>query len=196
MEINSKFYLRTLELTWRLFTALYMFRYGMVKLNGEQFLYGKELYNKTINELSGLDLTWVFFSYSEPFSYIIGFLQIIGGGLLLFNKTKLLAVAVLFPILLNILLIDIFYAGYPILEAIINVSFYILVLILVCYNERIQIAKAVDTLLISSKKSLSTKGKIIQILLILIGIILTYIVINLIIKQLLLGIHFQSEVLH
>src|SRR5690606_10338367 len=114
MRIN----LKLIELTWRIFTAFYMFRYAMVKINGQQFAYGKSLYNKTINELSGLDLTWVFFSYSPIFSNIIAFFQIIGGIFLLFNKTKLIAVAILFPILLNIILIDILYAGYPILEAI------------------------------------------------------------------------------
>jgi len=192
MRIN----LKLIELTWRIFTAFYMFRYAMVKINGQQFAYGKSLYNKTINELSGLDLTWVFFSYSPIFSNIIAFFQIIGGIFLLFNKTKLIAVAILFPILLNIILIDILYAGYPILEAIINVSFYILVLLFVCYNERIQISKALNVLFLKSEISLNWKEIIFQAIFIFLGVILTYTLINVIIKKLLFGIYFQSEIFH
>ncbi|CAM3428520.1 hypothetical protein [Aequorivita lipolytica] len=196
MKNYSTINLSTIEFAWRVFTAFYMFRYGMVKLTGEQFAYGKDLYDKTINELSGLDLTWVFFSYSESFANIIALFQICGGLLLLFNKTKLLAVTLLFPILLNILLIDILYAGYPILEAIINVSFYILVLVFICYNERIQISKAFAALILSPKNPLSLKAKTFQIFVVILTIILTYIIINFIIKKFLLGIHFQSEIFH
>lgn len=107
-----------------------------------------------------------------------------------------MAVAILFPILLNILLIDILYAGYPILEAIINVAFYILVLAFVCYNERIQILKAYAALILNSKNSLSFKAKTFQIFTVILVIILTYFIINFIVKKLLLGIHFQSEIFH
>lgn len=173
-----------------------MFRYAMVKFSGEQFAYGKNLYDKTINELSGLDLTWVFFSYSPIFSNIIACFQIIGGLLLLFNKTKLIGVTILFPILLNILLIDILYAGFPILEALINVSFYILVLILICYNQRVEISKAYNMLILNSKIQLNFKQRIVQVVLVIIGFILTYIIINFIIKKILFGIYFQSEIFH
>ncbi|WP_347372790.1 hypothetical protein [Aequorivita sp. Q41] len=194
MKFFLKNNLKTIELTWRVFTAFYMFRYAMVKLTGEQFTYGKSLYSKTINELSGLDLTWVFFSYSQAFISIIAFFQIIGGILLLFNKTKLVAIVILLPILVNILLIDIFYAGYTILEAILNLSFYILVLLFVGYNERTQISKALNILLLPSKKALNIKTKIYQLFFITVGCILTYIIINFVIKKLLLGIQFQSEI--
>ena len=45
------------------------------------------------------------------YSYIcvIAVLQIIGGILLLFNKTKLIGAMILFPILFNVVLIDLFY---------------------------------------------------------------------------------------
>jgi uncharacterized membrane protein YphA (DoxX/SURF4 family) len=194
MKTSFKHYGSTIELTLRVFTALYMLRYGMVKLNGEQFAYGKDLYAKTINELSGMDLMWVFFSYSEPFSAIVGCLQIVGGVLLFFNKTKLIAVCILFPILLNILLMDIFYAGYPILQATINVSLYLLVLALVCYNARPRILKILNILLINTKKSLSLKEKTFQIFLVLLGVVLIYFILNLILKQIVLGINFQSEI--
>ena len=173
-----------------------MFRYAMVKFSGEQFAYGKNLYDKTINELSGVDLTWVFFSYSPTFSNIIACFQIIGGLLLLFNKTKLIGVAILFPILLNILLIDILYAGFPILEAIINATFYIIVLIFTCYNQRVEIMASFRMLILKSQIQLDLKEKTIQLVLVAIGFILTYVFINFIVKKLLLGIYFQSELFH
>jgi len=196
MKSYPKINLSTIELAWRVFTAFYMFRYAMVKITGEQFAYGKGLYSKTVNELSGLDLTWVFFSYSESFAIIIALFQIFGGLLLLFNKTKLLAVVLLFPLLLNILLIDILYAGYPILEAIINVSFYILVLIFICYNERLQLLKIYTALILKSKNPLTLKARAFQITTVILVIILTYVIINFIIKKSILGIYFQSELFH
>lgn len=194
MNTISIFSLKTLELVWRFFTAIYMFKYGYVKFGGHQFAYGKHLYDKTLNEISGFDLMWVFFSYSNTLTAIIGCLQILGGFLLLFNKTKLIGVLILFPILLNILLIDYFYGLPGILQALINVIFYLLVLILICYNERIRVAKAFNQLIIPSYLStFDFKKSFLQTITIAIGSIITYLVINEVIKKFILGIQYKSD---
>jgi hypothetical protein len=59
------------------------------------------------------DLMWAFFGQSYSFILVIGFCQIIGSFLLLFSRTRLLGVFILIPILLNIILIDIFYEIEP-----------------------------------------------------------------------------------
>ena len=60
-------------------------------------------------KLAGLELTWTYFGFSHGMSAIIAFAQIGGSVLLLFRKTALLGVCLLLPVLLNIILIDIFY---------------------------------------------------------------------------------------
>jgi len=59
------------------------------------------------------DLMWAFFGQSYPFILVIAFSQIIGSFLLLFSRTRLLGVFILIPLLLNIVLIDIFYELEP-----------------------------------------------------------------------------------
>ncbi|APD07397.1 uncharacterized protein UJ101_01890 [Flavobacteriaceae bacterium UJ101] len=194
MNTLSVFSLKTLELVWRFFTAIYMFKYGYVKFGGHQFAYGKQLYDKTLNEISGFDLMWVFFSYSDTLTAIIGCLQILGGFLLLFNKTKLIGVVILFPILLNILLIDYFYGLPGILQALVNVVFYLLVLLLICYNERTRIASAFNQLIITSNLSnFDFKKASFQAIIIAIGSVITYLIINEVIKKAILGIQYKSD---
>ncbi|SFW77222.1 hypothetical protein [Chitinophaga sancti] len=67
------------------------------------------------NAFSPSDLFWNFFSFSYQFGCIIAALQIAGAMLLLFQRTRLLGVFILLPLLANILLMDIFYQiGYSV----------------------------------------------------------------------------------
>jgi len=62
-----------------------------------------------LNQQTGEMLTWYYFSYSHGFSLILACLQVGGSGMLLFRRTLLLGVIVLFPLMLNITLVNIFY---------------------------------------------------------------------------------------
>ena len=61
------------------------------------------------NSFSAPDMFWTFFSHSYLFGCIIAALQIAGAMLLLFNRTRLVGVFILLPVLANILLMDVFY---------------------------------------------------------------------------------------
>lgn len=65
------------------------------------------------SSLNGEDLTWAYFGRSYPYTVAIAISQIAGAYLLLFRKTRMLAVIVLIPILLNIIMIDAFYRLPP-----------------------------------------------------------------------------------
>ena len=89
--------------------AFHILYYGYAKLMDTQ-LFQDILWNNTLTgKLSGLELTWTYFGFSRVLSAIIAFMQIGGSVLLLFRKTTLLGVCILLPVLLNIILIDIFY---------------------------------------------------------------------------------------
>ncbi|MNL32051.1 hypothetical protein D3C87_1538760 [compost metagenome] len=62
-----------------------------------------------MNQQSGEWLTWFYFGYSHAFGIIIAVTQIIGGYLLLFKRTLLIGSILLFSLLLNLTLINIFY---------------------------------------------------------------------------------------
>jgi hypothetical protein len=62
-----------------------------------------------VSELSGQELMWAFYGYSKFFPLVLGALEITGGFLLLFKKTRLLAAILLSIILINVILQDIIY---------------------------------------------------------------------------------------
>jgi hypothetical protein len=98
-------------LEWlRYISAYIILTYGTRKLiGGGQFAMGHTLGNRPIESLSGFELTWFYYAYSHTYSNILGLTQIVAGVLLLSRKTALLGAAVLTPIMVNILLINIFF---------------------------------------------------------------------------------------
>ena len=89
--------------------SLIMF-YGFAKLNGSQFTILDSELDKPMGTVSGFWLTWYFFGYSTIYGAFIALAQISGAILLMFRKTTLLGSCLLLPLIVNIILIDIFYA--------------------------------------------------------------------------------------
>ena len=65
--------------------------------------------NKTIGEMTGMQLMWAFYGYSKPFVIVLGFLEITGGILMLIKRTRILGCLLVSSILVNVILQDIFY---------------------------------------------------------------------------------------
>jgi hypothetical protein len=84
--------------------------YGVSKLTGHQLVVPSWVAKQPIGSLDGYTLTWYYFGYSHPYKYILGSLQVFCAALLLFRKTALLAAMVMVPMMVNILLINIFYS--------------------------------------------------------------------------------------
>jgi hypothetical protein len=63
-----------------------------------------------IGNLSGYEFSTAFYGYSYSFIIFIGSLQLIGSTLLLFQRTRLLGILILSPILANIIVTNIAYA--------------------------------------------------------------------------------------
>jgi hypothetical protein len=83
--------------------------YGFAKLNGSQFTILDSELDKPLGQVKGFWLTWYYFGYSAVYGNIIAVLQIICGLLLTFRRTTLLSAILLFGIMVNIVLVDIFY---------------------------------------------------------------------------------------
>lgn len=93
----------------RYWLAVEIFNYGFAKIFGTQFAPSYFKGDSVWNSLSGYDLTWNYFSYSYAMSCIIAGVQIVGSAFLLFRRTTLLGVILLLPVMVNIVLIDIFF---------------------------------------------------------------------------------------
>ena len=93
----------------RYWLALEIATYGFAKILKTQFGHSYSRSDTPIGELNGFSLTWHYFSYSYTMAVIIALVQIIGSALLLTRRTTLLGVTVLLPVMLNIMLINVFY---------------------------------------------------------------------------------------
>jgi hypothetical protein len=96
----------------RYWLALQIATYGVAKIFKLQFGHSYLRDDTVVSALSGFELTWNYFGYSYALTLIIGLLQIGGSVLLVFRRTYLLGTVILLPVMVNIMLIDIFY-GIP-----------------------------------------------------------------------------------
>lgn len=93
----------------RYFVAAVVFLYGFAKLTGAQFTVLDSELDKPLRDISGFWLTWYYYGYSVVYGNFIALVQIGAGTLLMFRRTTLLGAAVLFGVLSNIALINVFY---------------------------------------------------------------------------------------
>src|SRR6516162_298237 len=97
-------------LDWlRYLSAWLLFTYGSSKMLGRQFTLPPETALKPVGSLSGYQLAWFYYSFSHAYAYILGFVQLAGGEMLLFRKTAALGAIVMLPVMANILMINVFF---------------------------------------------------------------------------------------
>lgn len=130
----------------RVFVAFMVALYAVGKLGKGQFIYEGEIMQRPVGELSGFELTWVFFGHNYGYVVIIGLAQLAGAALLAFRRTSLLGALMLFPVMFNIVVVDIFY-GIP-AGATANALLFTLGLLLVCWSERARLFKVFQLLLL------------------------------------------------
>ncbi len=141
---------RTVELAARWYVFIFLNNYGLGKIAGGQFYrrghLPADVARTTLGQAGGFDLAWTFMGHSFAYILFIGLAEVLGAWLLLWNRTKLLGVAVLFPVMVNILVFDVifFEDGYG---AVASATIYtlLLVVIVLCNRERVRQAIAVLT---------------------------------------------------
>ena len=104
--IQMRDILKNIEFSSVLVVSTAMIMYGVGKI--VQFPASIDI-TKKVSELSGQELMWAFYGYSKSFPTILGVLETLGGILLLFRRTRLLATLLLTTILINVILQDIVY---------------------------------------------------------------------------------------
>lgn len=174
MFSKTSYYIE-LAARWHVFLLLTI--YGSGKLLGGQF-YQKgdlpvEIAQLPLAEVSGFDLAWSFMGYSYAYILFIGISQLLGAFLLLFERTKLFGIAILIPILVNIIVFDaVFFDTYG---ALASAIIYLLLLIIVLYFNKEKIISVIRVLITvqsdTGKINFYEKLKTFGIILIIIGFI-------------------------
>ncbi|MDA9344171.1 hypothetical protein N9R06_03665 [Algibacter sp.] len=162
--MNKSNYKVTFELVLRQCVFIILNIYALSKLLGGQFYMKGKLpavvANTTLGEASGFSLAWTFMGHSYFYIMFVGIAQLIGAWFLLWNKTKLIGVLILLPIMANIIVFDIIFLDvYP---ALANAIIVLLMLFLILFFNR-EIVK--DTVIkltnFQSKPSVSLKKRLI-----------------------------------
>ena len=99
-----------LLLVLRVFVGVVFVGYGIVKILGGQFFYGDWTMSKST--VGGTFLVWAFYGYSPYYGRFIGFAEFIPAVLLLIPRTATVGAVLLFPLALNVTVMDFFY-GFP-----------------------------------------------------------------------------------
>ncbi|SEK33619.1 DoxX-like family protein [Aquimarina amphilecti] len=123
---------KIIERTLRYFVAFFIFVYGAAK--PLQFSNNNGFPDKLVSELTGMELMWSFFGYTQTIPIIIGILQVTGALLLLSQRTKIIGALLLLPIMTNIVLFDIFYQVNT--GATINAIVFLIILIVLLFFEQ------------------------------------------------------------
>ena len=165
------------ELVFRQSVFIILNIYAISKIFGGQFyMKGKlptEIANTTLGEASGFSLAWTFMGHSYFYILFVGFTQLIGAWFLLWNKTKLVGVLILIPIMVNIIIFDIIFLDvYP---ALANAIIVFLMLLLILFFNKEIIIVAYDKLISSPKNfKVPLKRKLLTIGITIIVIVLIF----------------------
>lgn len=156
-----KQYLWILEFTFRIYVWSKIWAYGIGKIIGGQFHRAgnlpEEIAKTPIADIGSFDLAWTFFGFSTGYIWFIGLSQILGGGLLLFNRTKIIGVFILTPILVNIIVVDFFFEISP--GAMLSAILYLLMCCYILYYNKKQLIEAVKKIMKTVKISRTKKIK-------------------------------------
>jgi len=153
MTFDKKDKIEILENSISWIVVLAMFIYGGAKLF--QFEGATEI-NKTVSEMTGMELMWAFYGYSKSFALTLGVFEIIGGILILIKRTRIIGCLFTSTILVNVIFQDIYFGVH--LGALKAALLYqILILIILWLNKDVLI-NSIKTLL-KSKKNEQPKMK-------------------------------------
>ncbi|MDE3743265.1 hypothetical protein [Maribacter polysaccharolyticus] len=146
MNLNKKDKLEIFENAISWIVVLAMFIYGGAKLI--QFDGAAEI-DKTVSELTGMELMWAFYGYSKSFAMTLGIFEIIGGILILIKKTRIIGCLFTSTILVNVIFQDIYFGvNLGALKA--AILYQILILIILWLNKE-KLIRGIKVLLESNK---------------------------------------------
>ena len=132
------------SISWVVVTA--MFIYGLGKII--QFDGAVEV-NKTVSEMTGMELMWAFYGYSKSFAITLGVFELIGGFLILIKKTRIIGCLITSTLLVNVIFQDIYFGVH--LGALKAAIFYQILILIILWLNKEKLIRGMKVLLESNK---------------------------------------------
>ncbi|NQV52847.1 MAG: hypothetical protein HQ500_06670 [Flavobacteriales bacterium] len=167
-----------LETTCRFYVFVFLSMYGIGKIIGGQFYTAAripdEIAQMPIGLVPDFELAWTFMGRSFGYILIIALAEIIGAFLLLFHKTKLFGVLILIPIMVNVIVFDIFFLDEY--GALAGASLYLLMLLTIVVLNKEKMNNILKELLRTQvPPKTSSKEKFLNYLIVLVIMVLIFI---------------------
>lgn len=153
MNLTKKDKLEIFENAISWIVVLAMLIYGLGKVI--QFEDAVDI-NKTVAEMTGMELMWAFYGYSKSFVITLGIMEVTGAILILIKKTRLIGSLFTTAILLNVIMQDIFFGVH--LGALKAAIIYQLFIFVIFWLHKDKMIASMKTLL-TSEKIKQTKTK-------------------------------------
>lgn len=132
-----------------------MFIYGGAKIL--QFDGASEI-DKTVSEMTGMELMWAFYGYSKSYAITLGLFEIIGGTLILIKSTRIIGCLFTSTILVNVILQDIYFEVH--IAALKAAILYQLLILIILWLNKDKVIQSIKDL-INFNKSQQSKYKLI-----------------------------------
>ena len=133
-----------IELGARWYVFIFLNIYGIGKIVGGQFYrrghLPPEIAQLTLASVGPFELAWTFMGYSFAYILFIGLAEIVGAWMLLWERTKLMGVAMLLPVMVNIIVFDVIFLDKYGALASATIYTVLLFVILACNQERVSLA--------------------------------------------------------
>ena len=134
MNLTDNIYWRYFILVSRCLLAFIFISYGLAKLTNNQFGINEIEMQTPIKDLSLFKVSWYLFNH-QPFKMTIGFFEILAGVLILINRTVVLGILLLLPIIFTILIIDVSFMPKVMAMAFtFRLSWYMVLCLMILYS--------------------------------------------------------------
>lgn len=131
---------------------------------------GATVIDKSVSEMSGMELMWAFYGYSKIFALTIGFFEIVGSLLILIRKTRLLGCFFTSTILINIIIQDIIFEVH--IGALRAAVIYQSLIFIILWTNKEKVVEGIRAFLLVPKSKKSGKKLLIMTLITLLAFVI------------------------
>lgn len=170
---------RIIEIAARWYVFIFLNVYGLGKIVGGQFYtpdrMPPEVAATTLGNAHAFDLAWTFMGHSFVYILFIGLAEVIGAWLLLWERTKLLGVLILLPIMTNILIFDVIFLDKY--GALASATIYTILLFVILYLNRENVWRAFQELISASdnaRETFAEKAKVAAVALVAMAVLFAF----------------------
>ena len=135
---------------------------------------GATAIEKTLPELTAMELMWAFYGYSFPFAVTIGLFEILGAIILFFKRTRIIGCFVLSTILANIIIQDIVFEVNK--GALYAAILYQVFIFIILWMNKTKVIAAITLLTQYNKPIQPLNKKIIRLLILVVSVIILFFV--------------------